>query len=321
MNKIQKYLLAAMGLQVILILVVFLLQRPVTASNNLIFPDLKVESVSAITISDASGQSVALEKKGDKWVLPLQDDFPVKTGTVQQLVEKLASIRDNRVVTRSEASQKRLNISNENFERKVELTLNETQEIIYFGSSPTSSNIHFRLNGKPEVYLTNALSSTQLSTAISGWVDTTIYQIPGSSVAKIQISNNAGEFIFEPDADAVWTSQSVEEGFQFDQSKWSSLLTGFTTLRFVEPVSKSEKTEYGFEKPQARMQIDYSTEDGELKSGELIIGNQDAAGNYFAKWTGSEYITLISSYTAERFVNLTADDYASPIATQESPNE
>ena len=321
MNKIQKYLLAVLGLQVILILVVFLLQRPVAASNNLIFPDLKVESVSAITISDSTGQSVSLEKKGEKWVLPLQGDYPVMTGTVQQLVEKLATMRDNRVVTRSETSQKRLNISNDNFERKVELTLNGTPEIIYFGSSPTTSNIHFRLDGKPEVYLTNSLSTTQLPNSISGWVDTTIYQIPASSVEKIQISNTAGEFIFELDADSAWTSQSVEQGFQFDQSKWSSLLTGFSTLRFVEPVSKSEKTEYGFEKPQARMQIDYSTEDGELKSAELIIGNQDAAGNYFAKWTGSEYITLISSFNAERFVNLTADDYSSQIATEETGEE
>jgi hypothetical protein len=43
MNKLQKYLIAILGLQFILILVVFLLQRPVAASNNLIFPDLKVD--------------------------------------------------------------------------------------------------------------------------------------------------------------------------------------------------------------------------------------------------------------------------------------
>jgi hypothetical protein len=42
MSKIQKYLLAILGLQFILILVVFLLQRPVAASNNFIFQDLKV---------------------------------------------------------------------------------------------------------------------------------------------------------------------------------------------------------------------------------------------------------------------------------------
>ncbi len=128
-------------------------------------------------------------------------------------------------------------------------------------------------------------------------------------------------FTFEPDADSVWSTLTIEDGFQFDQSKWSGLLSAFTNLRFVEPVSKSEKAEYGFEKPQAVMQIEYLNEDGETISGELIIGNQDAAGNYYAKWTGSAYVTLISSYNAERFVNLTAEDYSSQIATEESPNQ
>ena len=321
MNKTQKYLLAALVLQVILIVVVFILQRPVSASNNLLFPDLKGDAVTAITISDSTGKSVSLEKQGDQWILPLQDGYPVKPETVQQLLEKLATIRDNRLVTRAEASHARLHISNDNFERKVELTLKGSKEVIYFGSSPATSNIHFRLDGKPEVYLTNTLTTTQLSTSISSWVDPILFLIPGSAVQKIQISNNTDVFTFEPDADSTWLAQPVEAGFQFDQSKWSSLLSGFTNLRFVEPVSKPEKAEYGFEKPQARMQIEFSDENGETKSGELVIGNQDKAGNYYAKWTDSAYVTLISSYNAERFVNLAADDYSSAVITEESPNE
>lgn len=321
MNKIQKYLLAILGLQIILILIVFLFQRPVTASNNLIFPDLKAETVTTINISDSTGNLVSIEKKGEQWVLPLQDDFPVNVEAVQQLVEKLATIRDNRLVTRSEASHDRLSISNENFERKIEITINGNKEIIYFGSSPATGNIHFRLDGKPEVYLTNALTSSLISSSISGWVNTVIYQITSSSVKKIEISTNSDDFIFEPDTEAVWSAQPLEEGFQFDQSKWSSLLSGFTTLRFVEPVSKSQKAEYGFETPQAVMDIEYETDTGQSMSGKLVIGSQDGSGNYYATWSESDYIYLIPSYNAERFVNLTTDDYSSQIATEESSNE
>ncbi|PKO06147.1 MAG: hypothetical protein CVU41_08535 [Chloroflexi bacterium HGW-Chloroflexi-3] len=321
MNKLQKYLLSILGLQIILILIVFLLQRPVVASNNLIFPDLKAETVTAINISDATGKLVSLEKQGEQWVLPLQDDFPVNMETIQQLVEKLTSIRDNRLVTRSEASHDRLKISNENFERKVEITINGNKEIIYFGSSPATSNIHFRLNGKPEVYLTNALTSAQISTSIASWVDTVIYQISSSAVKKIEISNNAGDFIFAPDAESVWSAQPLEEGYQFDQSKWSSLLSGFTTLRFVEPVSKSEKSEYGLDTPQAVMDIEYSTDTGPSISGKLVIGSPDGSGNYYAAWSESNYIYLVPSYNAERFVNLTTDDYSTQVASEESDNE
>lgn len=321
MNKLQKSLIAILGLQFILILIVFLFQRPVAASNNLIFPELKVETITAITISDSTGKLVSFEKQGTQWVLPLQDDFPVNIENIQQLVDKLATIRDNRLVTRSEGSHDRLSISNENFERKVEMTINGNKEIIYFGSSPATSNIHFRLNGKPEVYLTNALTSAQISTSISSWVNTVIYQISSSTVKKIEISNNSGDFIFTPDAESVWSGQALEEGYQFDQSKWSSLLTGFTTLRFVEPVSKSEQAEYGFDTPQAVMDIEYLTDTGQSISGKLVIGSQDGSGNYYATWSESEYIYLVPGYNAERFVNLSPDDYSIQIATEESDNE
>jgi len=316
MNKTQKYLLAALAGQFILILVVFLLQKPVTARNNLIFTDLSPESVSVILISDSTGKSVSIEKQGTNWVLPNQDNFPVPAESVQQLIEKLATIRDNRLVTQSETSHERLRISDQNFERKIELTINGKKEVVYFGSSPVTSNIHFRLDGRPEVYLTNAITSSQLSPEISGWVDTILFQISGNTVSKIEVSNKAGRFAFTPDSESNWTTEQIKEGTQFDQSKWSSLLSGFTNLRFTEPVTRSEKNEFGLNDPLAEMVIEYKNDAGETTTGHLVIGNQDLAGNYYAKWNGSDYIYLISSFNAERFINLTPDDYSSPISTE-----
>lgn len=318
MNKTQKILLIGLGFQVALIAIVFLLQRPATAQNNLIFPDLKLESVSAIEISDSSGNTVSLRKQGQNWVLPMHADFPVNSENVQQLVEKLAIMRDNRLVTRSETSHDRLKISDQNFERKVEIEVNGKREVIFFGTSPVTSNIHFRLDGNSEVFLTNAVSSSQLNTAISGWVNTVLFQIPSESVKKIAISNQEGLFSFEPSEGSDWTSERLDEGTQFDQSKWSSLLSGFTNVRFVEPVSKTELSEYGFSTPSAEMVIEFTQENGEITTETLLIGSQDEIGNYYTKWTGSDYIFLISSFNAERFINLGVDDYSSPLPTEEA---
>lgn len=318
MNKTQKILLIGFGFQVALIAIVFLLQRPATAQNNLIFPDLKLESVSAIEISDSSGNTVSLRKQGQNWVLPMHADFPVNSENVQQLVEKLAIMRDNRLVTRSETSHDRLKISDQNFERKVEIEVNGKREVIFFGTSPVTSNIHFRLDGNSEVFLTNAVSSSQLNTAISGWVNTVLFQIPSESVKKIAISNQEGLFLFEPSEGSDWTSDRLDEGTQFDQSKWSSLLSGFTNVRFVEPVSKTELSEYGFSTPSAEMVIEFTQDNGEITTETLLIGSQDEIGNYYTKWTGSDYIFLISSFNAERFINLGVDDYSSPLPTEEA---
>lgn len=316
MTKLQKYLIAILGLQIVLILVIFLLQKPVAASDNLIFPDLKIENVSEINISDTSGNVVSLQKKGNEWVLPLQDDYPVKEETIQQLVDNLALIRDNRLITRSESSHERLSIADDNFVRKVEITVNGKKSSLYFGSSPATSNIHFRLDGKAEVYLTNAINTSQISSAISSWVDTLIYQIPSNAAKSITVSNPQGEFVFEADAEGNWSANNLEEGFQFDQSKWSSLQTAFTTLRFLEPVTRIMQPEFGLDDPETILKIEYTDEQENTINSELLIGNSDDVGNYFVKWSESDYVFKVSSYNAERITNMTAEDYSSPVPTE-----
>lgn len=315
MTKLQKYLLAFLGVQIVLILVVFLLQRPVTASDNLIFPDLKIENVSEVTISDSEGNTVTMQKNGDQWTLPLQDGFPVEEEKIQQLVDRLAQIRDNRLVTQSESSHGRLRISEDNFVSKVDITINGTQNTLYFGSSPATSNIHFRLAGRSEVYLTNAISTSHISPAIASWVDTLIYQISGDAVQKIEVTNSQGEFIFEADSEGVWSSEQIDEGDQFDQSKWSSLKTALTTLRFVEPVSKTLSPEFGLDDPDTIVVLSYSNDQGEILQGELWIGNADEQENYFVKWSDSEFIFKVAGFNASRLTGLSSEDFTSPIPT------
>ncbi len=315
MTKLQKYLLAFLGVQIILVLVVFLLQRPVTASNNLIYPDLKIENVSEVSLSDSEGNEVTMQRNGDQWTLPLQDNFPVQEEKVQQLVDRLAQIRDNRLVTQSESSHSRLSISEDNFVSKVDITINGTKNTLYFGSSPANSNIHFRLAGKPEVYLTNAISTSHISPDIASWVDTLIYQISGDAVQKIEVTNGQGKFVFEADSEGVWSSKEIEEGYQFDQSKWSSLKTALTTLRFVEPVSKTPSSEFGLEDPDTIVVLSYSDDQDEILKGELWIGNTDEVGNFFVKWSGSDFIFKVAGFNASRLTGISGDDFTSPIPT------
>jgi len=86
-------------------------------------------------------------------------------------------------------------------------------------------------------------------------------------------------------------------------------------------VAKTELPEYGFDTPAATLMIHYANDAGEPQFGELVIGGQDSAGNYYAKWSDGEYIYKISSFNAERFINLSTDDFSSTIPTEETGNE
>lgn len=177
------------------------------------------------------------------------------------------------------------------------------------------------MDGKPQVYLTNAINTSQLSPTISSWVDTLIYQITNESAKVIKVSNAQGDFVFEVDEEGTWASDQIEEGTQFDQSKWSSLKTALTTLRFVQPVSKSSQPEFGLDNPVTKINIEYTNEQGQTTNGQLLIGGTDDEGNYFVKWSGSEYIYKISSYNAERLTNLSTEDYSSLIPTETPQSE
>lgn len=316
MNKTQKTLLGIFVVQVLLIGFVFFSKRAVSVSNNPVFTDLKPEMVSKIVISDSTGKMVEIEKQGDGWVLPLQDDFPVKTVTLEGLINRLAEIRDNRLVSRNTSSHERLKIADDNFERKVQLTVNGKVQTILFGSSPASNNIHFRLENGSNVYMTNAVTVNQMPVLITNWVNQTLVQLNSEKVNKINVKNAQGSFEFSKNADSQWQANKTESGGEFDATKWSSLLSAFTNLNLVEPVSKSIKPEFGLDKPAASITFSYVNESGEQATDELLIGNTIENGNYYVKWSGSDYVFLVSGYNAERILNLKSSDYSTVPATE-----
>ena len=310
MTKLQKILAGVLILQIALTAIVFLSSRPAIASNNPLVPDFNPDEVTSITITGNTGEKITMEKIDGNWVLPDADQFPVLSQNVVDLLDKVASIRDNRLVTNTSASHARLLVDEKEFLQKIEFTSPKGSATLFIGSSPAANNVHIRLGKSDAVFLTNVLSSIQLSPTYSNWINTSLVQITGANVQKISILLQNESFHFYKDTDNNWTSQELSAGEIIDAAKWSSLLSGFSNIRMVAPVSKTTQSIYGFDNPSAKLNLTYLDENNNTQESELLIGNNDESGsNYYAKWSQQPYIVKISSYNAERIVNLSKEDF------------
>jgi len=315
MSKLQKILAAVLILQVLLVVFVFVNNRPKKVEDGQLLKNFESGKVSSIQIFDNENHSVVLEKSGENWVLANFGNYPVIPENVTDLLDSINNIRTGRLVTNTKASHQRLEVEEDQFQRKIEIKMSDAYYTILIGSSPAPSNVHVRLSNQDSVYLTNAISTTKASAQVSNWVDTSVIQIPSDSVKSIEVTTPDGFLQFELGSDNQWTCLQFSTGETLDSSKWTTYLTAFTNLRMVSPVSNVINEEFGLSSPLAKVVIQYS-ENNESKSGELLIGKQDETdSNYYAKWSLSPYVVKIASFNAERILNISKSELISVPST------
>lgn len=315
MNKTQKILSGLLIFQLLLVALVIFIKQPKASIDEPLLANLAIEKISSLKITDNENNQVTLEIVNGNWVIGNSGNFPVLSESVPEFVESLKNIRTDRLVTNTNASHQRLEVEEDNFQRKVEVASSDGNFTLLIGSSPAQSNVHVRLANQDTVYLTNAISTTKASAIVSNWIDTSLIQIPGETVKRIEVSTSNGTLQFEIGTDGQWKCLQLSNEETLDSSKWTTYLTAFTNLRMVSPVSDTVEESYGLSSPLAKVIIEY-TENGETKTGELVIGKQDESDmNYYAKWSLAPYVVKIASFNAERMININKNEIISSPAT------
>lgn len=317
MTKFQKILTGILAAQILLVVLVFITSQPAGATNNPLLGDFEPTSVSRIIIEDNNSNQITLEKIGTEWVLPNAGNYPATSTTINDVLEKLASVRDTRPVTQTSSSHQRLEVSENSYQRKINLLANGKEIIVYLGSSPAPGGVHIRAGSSDTAYLTNALTTSQFPATASNWIETTYWQIATEKIQSIKITNPNGSYNFALDTNGVWKSGQLADDEQLDDTKWASLLSAFATVRMVEPVGTENNAAYGLDSATASLEIDYLDDTGAAKNAALFIGSQDeSAANYYAQSSLSAYIVKLSQSTVDKILNFNKDSYtANPTPT------
>ncbi len=287
MIKRHHKILAGILIAQIVLSVVIFWPRPSTAGQrDPLFADLDAEDVTAVTIEDAEGNVIEMEKVTGEWVLPEADQYPVKTDAVSGLLEKLTALTTGRLVTSSSTSHRRLQVSPDDFVRRIVFeTSDGGRETLYLGSSPQYGSMHFRLEGQSDTYLTSELTTWNVNATTSTWINTQYQSVAQKDLERVTLENAQGTFAFERVDDETWTMSGLTEEETLKQTQIEGLIRRAATVTMKGPLGKEERPSYGMDEPNAVVTLETAD-----KTVTLRVGAKEADdASYVVKSSESDY--------------------------------
>ncbi|MCL5997862.1 MAG: DUF4340 domain-containing protein [Chloroflexi bacterium] len=311
MNRRNLILLATLLAQVVLILLLATWRAPAASgAAKPLLENVTAAGITQLAIQDQDGNRIELARSGDGWVLPQSDDYPVVTATVSALLDKLVGIQTGRLIANTATGFDRLQVSDSNYVRRVELKLADGgTRTLFVGSSPSGGAVHVRLDGANGVYLTDSLSSADAGTDAASWIDTAFFTVTLDQLSTVTLANQNGTFTFEKEG-SDWKMKGLAAGEELDAQKVTDLLTPLSALTMRRPLGKTLKPEYGLQPPSATITLTAKSDAASPVPKVLTIGALDATDStYAAGASGSAYYARVSSVSVGSLVTSSKQDF------------
>ncbi|TEU17985.1 MAG: DUF4340 domain-containing protein [Anaerolineales bacterium] len=306
MKRHNQILAGILVIQIILGIVVFWPKSAATGASEPLFPDMEVGDIVDLAIADADDNSVQLKKVSGDWVLPDADDYPAQADKITPLLDKMVGLTTGRLVTRTDASHKRLQVAPDDFMRRIDFeTADGTKHTFYLGSSPRYGTTHFRVDGQSETYLTSELSTWETKADAASWVDTAYLSVSQDDVTKMTLENTNGTFTFTKDDEGTWTMDGLAADETLDENKVTSLIQRAASVNMTSPLGKEKKATYGMDEPNAVVTLETGDKTITLRVG----AKEPDANRYVVISSESPYYVRVSEYSVKDLVEKTRDDF------------
>jgi hypothetical protein len=302
MNRQNRVLAGLLALQLVVVAVIFWPHPAASGTSANLFPGVSADQIVSLTITDASGSKIQLAKKDGAWVLPDNGDYPVDGDKVPTFLTKIVGLKADRLVTQTSASHARLKVAAGDYERLVDLVLDDgTHHQLYMGSSPSYGAIHVRADNQNEVYLASDLSAQDAGVAATSWVNSTYLEIPEDQIVAMTLENAQGRLELEK-AGGTWTLKGLAADETLAQDQITTLVSRARLVTMTQPLGKEQKAEYGLDNPSAVVTVSTHSDSGD-KTYTLSVGAQDPTDNSFVVISSeSPYYVRVNEYSAKDLV-------------------
>ena len=311
-SRLLLMLTALVAVQIALVAVVFLLPRGgAAATDELLLPAVSVDDVDALTIADDTGESIALAREGDGWVLPDAGNYPANGGSVDALIEQVGELETGTVIAESAGSHARLQVADDDFARRVDLTLGEGEDQTLFVGSAAGSASYVRSGDSDTVYLSDGISSFDVNASAASWINPTFFSIAQPDVQTLTLTNISGTVSLVRGADGAFTLGDLAAEESVDDASLSSLLTTLSNVSMVEPIGLA--TEQGFNANLggggATVVVETQDAEGATATQTLQIGEPLENGNYVATSSESDYAVEVAPFAVEPLLTGARDNF------------
>jgi len=301
MNKTNKILSVLLAIQLLLTGYLFWSgHRPATATVELL-AGLNASQVQRVVISESDDKQVVLRRNDKGWLVELAPDreYPADREKVETMLSRLAGLQSGRLVSRTKSGQRRLKVTGDLYNRKVELVTDKGTRTLYLGTSPSYQSVHVRVGDSDEVYLVRDLAAWELPGEPSGWWQGRYLDFDPAQVLEVEVSNRQGTLhLIRESAKDPWRLDGA--GPQPDAKKVASLLPALCRVTINQVVADSAWEPKG--DPEATVQLKSAGGQEELNIWPRAGENSD----YPVKVAGSQFYAKAGSYVVEPILNAKA---------------
>lgn len=272
-------------------------------------------AVSTLQIEDQAGQSVTLQRQDDGWTVAGTGGYPANATKADDVLTRLLAIHTNRQVTRTPASHARLQVADTSFNRRITMrNADDLETVVYLGVSAGGASTHVRLADDDAVYLTSEIAAWETEPFLSGWVSTSYFSTQADSILAYSIHNAQGEFNFSRDPSGAWQAPELNLDAPLDTGEVNSLAASLSFINLLNVLGNEPPPGFSPQTAAATVELvldPQSTPDQD----EIVtlyfgsIPDEDGTDEtYFVKSSTSDYYVAISSFLAERIINLANHD-------------
>lgn len=146
---------------------------------------IEPESIEALSIQDAAGQTVRLQKVDQQW--QTSDGFLAQQEKVEQLIEKITRLKTNLATAHTDTAAQRFQVAEDAFQRMLKIQTNTSDSVqLYLGSGAGARRSHVRLATEKAIY-SLPLAEYELPIQASDWQDLNCLRLATDSVKLIEL--------------------------------------------------------------------------------------------------------------------------------------
>ncbi len=294
MSRVNKILVLLLISQLFLIAYVYRPNQSSGPPTVHFFTDVDAGQVVGLTIADKS-QSVAMKKEGDIWRLSADPAYPADTKKVEMLVKKLLTLTSSRLVTRTISSHNRLQVAEDDFNRKLTLTLKdgETRQLL-LGTSPNYKTTHVRAADDDNVYLVKDLAAWEAAVTPDDWWDNNYLDVQPAELKKVILQNSHGRIELSRDRDNKWQAVGMVAGKELADEALNHFLDKACLVQLSSYLGRDlSDQKFGLDKPLADLEI--VTAEGSIRL-KVAAAGDDKKDEYVAKVSDSPFYVTVHGY-------------------------
>ncbi|MBC62169.1 MAG: hypothetical protein CMP11_06895 [Zetaproteobacteria bacterium] len=287
--------------------------------------DVNFDNINKINVTDNENKEIILYKDKGTWKLPDSDNFPVSQEKIDGLIKKIAGFKRPRPVGTSEIAAKQFSVSDDKFERKIDLFENDKKiTTIFLGTSPGFRKVHLRLASEELTYSVE-FNTYDVPTKDQDWFEKDLLvfdkkDIESVKFEKFNVLNQDGNYILE----------GLKQNEETKTETLSNLISSISNLSFSDVAGIKLKSNYKSlmtfsvsKKDKNKISYEIYADDNKKETKGTV--NKDNEENekqksYVLKSSEYPYFFQVSTYTIEKILNAKLQNYTKQKADNSNEN-